>query len=76
MAEERRGNERPRPRYLLAVISVVVDGLCISSILWPGDATQGLQAAQEFDVDLLRSLEVSGVIVVEVSRMERRVGAI
>jgi hypothetical protein len=63
-------------RYLLALLPIALGGLCCWSVLRPSDPAGALEAAQEFDTELIRSLEPIKESDVETYAVERRGGVI
>lgn len=76
MTDPINGNRRLRWRYLLALLPIALGGLCCWSVLRPSDPAGALEAAQEFDADLIRSLEPIEESDVETYAVERRGGVI
>jgi len=70
------GKRNLRWRYLLALLPIALGGLCCWAILRPSDPAGALEAAQEFDAELIRSLEPIEESDVETYAVERRGGVI
>jgi hypothetical protein len=70
------GKRSLRRRYLLALLPIALGGLCCWSVFQPSDPAGALEAAQEFDAELIRSLEPIEESDVETYAVERKGGVI
>lgn len=76
LADPRSSKRRLRWLYLVGFVPVALAALCCWSASRPGDPTQALAAAQEFDTEFFRSLEGIDRSEVEAYAIERRGGVI